>query len=175
MWDVVSILHLAVGLVVAAPLIYASATKLLDPSRFASAIPRFDLRWLPASEPAARTVGFVEFMAGSAVILWDVSATAVLAAALYFALGLALFRARLRGQSGDCGCFGAIAGGIDERAVLRNALVAAGALSLGFAPAAGLLPPYGWYTALLVVGLLALAAAALDTFLDFERLRGGSL
>ena len=55
-----SSMHLAIGLIVGAPLVYAGVSKVLDPGGFAEALPRFGLWWRDPDTRLARAVGLAE-------------------------------------------------------------------------------------------------------------------
>jgi hypothetical protein len=160
-------LALAVG--VAGPLLYAAVSKPMDPSRFAAALHRFDLAFLRPSSRSAQVVGLFELMTGVVLVLWPSPTSALIAVVVYLGLALVLLRTIRAGSSGDCGCFGALAGGIDARGVLRNIALGVACLGLAFVRRDELLGTYEVSTAVLVLSVVTLAAAAIDTVLEVRK------
>ncbi|MEU6236135.1 MauE/DoxX family redox-associated membrane protein [Kitasatospora sp. NPDC047058] len=107
-----------------------------------------DFRWLPAGLRRPAAVGVIAAEVAAVVLLATVrQAGAVLTLGLLAAFTVATLQA---GRAADCRCFGAARRGARGSArgfVLRNSLLAAGALAAALAPGGGVAP--------------ALAAAAL--------------
>lgn len=162
-------LHLAVAILLSAPLLYAAVSKLLDPSRFVAAIPRFGLGFLSPSAHSARLVGLLELAGGAAPVILPVPTACIVAGLVYGVFSVLLLRARLLGASGDCGCFGAIAGGIDGGAVVRNGILALGSFVVAYARNNDLLASYDLSSAALTLVAVTLASATTDTLLEVRR------
>lgn len=152
-----------VGLAIAAPLLYAGATKLLDPARFSEAVPRLGFAFLSEIRGAAPVIGAMELLIGAAMVVAPVPATALVAGLLYLFFAAALLRARLRGSNGDCGCFGALGGTIAVASVARNGAFVVAAVGLAYLRDQGRLTMYEPAAASALVVIFTLAAAAADT------------
>lgn len=163
-----------VGIVSAAALllVVAGLAKLRDPRPARTAIVAARLPGGAAvrSPGAARAVGALELLVGSAVILVGGPWTAA-ALALAYAL-LALVAARLLAVAAGtgCGCFGGAGAPISRWHLVLDAAFAGAAAAAVLVPTPGLpeaLATMGWDGALLVVlvGLLAYASFLLTTAL----------
>lgn len=167
--SVLALVHLAIAACIAGPLLYAATSKLIDPSRFAAAIPRFGLGLRKPSPRAGRLVGLIELAAGTAIVVVPLSLSAVVVVLLYAVFVCVLARALAIGSHGDCGCFGALPGGIDLRAVARNAALLVMSFALVYVRLNELLPAYDQRTAALVVVAITLGSAATDTILEVRQ------
>jgi hypothetical protein len=136
----------------------AALAKLRDPRGFADAVAGY--RLLPgwAAPPAAAAFVAAEFVLAAALFVPALRVAASLGVAgvlLLYGVAIAINLARGR-RDIDCGC-GGLAGrqALSEALVLRNALLAAGALAsaLPVAPRA-----LGWLDALTVCGAVASTA-----------------
>lgn len=161
--------HLGLGLALAAPLVYAAGSKLLDPSRFVQALPRYGLAFVSERPITARLLGLVELGAGAALLAVPFAASAVTAGLLYVAFALLLVRARRAGASGDCGCFGVLGGRIDGQAILRNIVLCLACFGLAYARSQGQFVVYDVRDAVAVVVVLTLACVAADTILEIRQ------
>jgi hypothetical protein len=161
--------HLGIGLVLTAPLLYAAASKLLNPAPFTKALPLFSIPFLTPGRLSARTVGAAELAAGVTAVALPVPITSASACALYAVFGVVLMRARRMGASGDCGCFGALPAGINGQAIARNVVLAAGSLGLTYLRSAGLVGAYDLGSAMVLVIVLILASATTDTLLEIRQ------
>ena len=158
-------LHLVLALGIALPLMYAGATKLVEPAHFVRALPRYNLGILaPQTSSAVLVATFELAIAGSLMILPS-PFTAISGAAFYMVFAGVLLRARLAGARGDCGCFGALAGEINATAIARNVVWALLALALAFARGMTLLPAYDLKSAVAVFTSAIVLGAAADTLL----------
>lgn len=157
--------QLILALAVGAPLAYSGVSKLLNPWPFVRALPAFGLP-IPSTTSMARVVGWSELLLGAGVIATRHWLPALAALIAYAALTMLVGRATARGASGDCGCFGAIATKIDRAATLRNAAFSLTAGGLLASRLLDLPASYPQETALLLAGLLPIAAAAIDTGLQ---------
>ena len=166
--DVVALAHIGPGLIVASPLIYAGVTKLLEPSRFVSAMPRYFLPvFITRDRRAARAVGLFELGVAASTLVVAAATTAALLALTYLVLTIAVARAWGRGSRGDCGCFGSAGGEIGIAAVVRNAMLSAGCTALALARAAGFAGNYDTASAGAALALVVLVAGAIDVLLQF--------
>ena len=161
-------MHLAVAVLIAAPLLYAAASKFLDPSRFASALPRFGLSFLHPGSTSARLVGAVELGVGAALVTLAVALTGIAAGVLYLGFAFLLLRARLRGASGDCGCFGTFSSNIDYASSGRNLILSVGAFGVAYLRSQGWFALYEPGLAATLVVAVTLGAAAADTILTIR-------
>ena len=164
-------MHLAVALTLAAPLLYAAVSKLLDSSRFVSAIPQFGLSFLQPGSHAARVVGALELSVGAALVVLPAAVTGVMAGALYVGFAALLQRARARGGSGDCGCFGTLSSRIDSASIGRNLLLSVGSFGVAYLRSQRAVAQYEPGAAAALVVAFALAAAAADTLMSIRRPR----
>ncbi len=163
------LLHLVGGIVVGAPLVYAGASKILEPAGFAQALPKFGLWWRVPDAPTARAIGLGEVTLGAAVVLLPSAASAAVITCVYAVFAGLVARALSRGHQGDCGCFGAIRSDLGVPAVVRNAGFAAASAGLAALRADGLAPAYDLGTAGLVTAILVVGSTALDTYLVVRR------
>jgi hypothetical protein len=174
MYSGAAALHFAIGLIVGAPLLYAAASKLLDPSRFAKAIPRFGLGFLAPEPTRARLVGVLELACGAGLLAVPLPVTGVTTGLLYLGFAALLFRARLRGTTGECGCFGALASRIDAASIVRNLVLALGSFSVAYLRESGQLVPYEPGLAAALVAVFTVGAATTDTILEIRQRSAGT-
>ena len=162
-------LHLVCAVVVSAPLLYAGLAKMLDPTHFALALPRFGLSDLPPTERTSWTVGMGEVAAAACVLARADWIGVVPATAGYVAFALLMLRAVRSGAAGECGCLGALPGRIDAWAIARNALFVVATAILGIARQQGLLAEYDTRSWILTIIFLTLMLAALEIALEIRR------
>jgi hypothetical protein len=94
--------------------------------------------------------------------------SAVVTGAIYLFFAVLTGRARLRGSSGDCGCFGALPASIDNVAVIRSAVFAALCACLAYARLNAWLPTYEVGAAAILFVLVTLGGAALQIVLEIR-------
>jgi len=153
-------IQLALRLLLAGIFATAAVSKLRAPGVFEGIVA--DYRILPRALvfPFARVLPFVELAtAGALLVPRTVAAGGVLAALLLLAFAAAMGVNLLRGRRDiDCGCFlGALPQRIGWPLVVRNLLLAAGALALLLPVAARDLV---WLDAVSVVGAVVVIGAA---------------
>ena len=128
-----NLLDVLAALLVAAPLAMAGVAKFLDPDSFREGLRLY--RSLPtwAHRPLQFGLPALEVATAAGVVVLPITATAMLAAGLYFAFAVLLAVTWASGIRGDCGCFGPVASSIGIAAVVRSALLGAvsGALAVG--------------------------------------------
>jgi hypothetical protein len=154
----------ALGAVIAAPVVYASVTKFMDVTRFRAALALYRLPF-PASRGVVLAVATAELALGVTVLVGPGPSSAAVAALGYALLAGVLERARRLGATGECGCFGALPASIDLGGVLRNAVFAALSAAIAAARWHGLLPMYDPMWGVWCVIAIALVAATCDTAL----------
>lgn len=166
-WPMDTLLHLGLTMAAAAPLLYASVSKLLAPERFALALPAFRVA-LPARPLSATAIGVAELGVAATALLIPQWPSAALLMTAYLGFAFLLARARRNGAVGDCGCFGALPTRIDGLAITRN-------VGLGFAAAAitagRAIDMLGAYSAAFAVAssvALVLLSVAADTALTIR-------
>ncbi|MGH2377808.1 MAG: MauE/DoxX family redox-associated membrane protein [Candidatus Limnocylindria bacterium] len=160
--------HLMIAALIAVPLVYAAAAKVMSPRSFSDALPRLRLP-LPSATGTAFIVAIAELtLAGLILVIarWE---SAVAGALAFIAFAWLLERAMRAGATGDCGCFGALPGKIGRAAVIRNIVLAIGALALAGARSLAVLPVYPTHLGIpLLVGLF-IGAAVLDTLVEVRQ------
>jgi hypothetical protein len=159
--------HVTAALIASGPLLYAALSKLLAPDRFSLALPTFGLG-LPQRPSTSVAIGLAELGIGIANVLVPSWQSAACLSLFYLAFGVVIERARRRGASGDCGCFGALPARIDRVAVVRNLGFALAAATLAVGRAVGVLVSYEPASAAAATVGLVLASAALDTYLSIR-------
>jgi hypothetical protein len=162
-------IHCGLALLLALPLLYAAASKLLDPYRFVTAIPQFGFTALAARASTARIVGVLEGLVGGALVATPVAGSAIVAGVLYLTFSGVLQRARLNGAVGECGCFGALSGRIDAISIGRNLALALTCFGLAYVRGVGILGTYASGLAAVLVVTVVVASAAADTVLELRR------
>lgn len=155
--------HLVLAALLAAPLIYAATSKIMDPRPFLNALPRLHTG-LPARHTTATLVGSLEAVTGIGLLVVSSWLTAAAATALYLAFAVVIERARRLGSVGDCGCFGTLRSRVDLNATLRNVSLCAVSGLITVARGVGALHMYPVPEALpLLVGTVLLSAG-IDTW-----------
>ncbi|MFY9986086.1 MAG: MauE/DoxX family redox-associated membrane protein [Chthoniobacterales bacterium] len=104
---IVRVARMALRFLIAALLLFAAVTKLVDPSSFAQQIANYQLTPWPATAVLAVFLPPLELCVGICLLIgrWESGALIWLATLLTIFSG-ALLSAIIRGLSIDCGCFG---------------------------------------------------------------------
>ena len=104
---IVRVARMALRFLIAALLLFAAVTKLVDPSSFAQQIANYQLTPWPATAVLAVFLPALELCVGICLLIgrWESGALIWLATLLTIFSG-ALLSAIIRGLSIDCGCFG---------------------------------------------------------------------